>query len=36
MIEKFKKSSTDRLLSWVKNAVDILNTRGMHVKLTVR
>lgn len=36
MIDKFKKSSSDRLLSWVKNAVEILNTRGMKVKLTVK
>lgn len=36
MIDKFKKSSSERLLSWVKNAVEILNTRGMHIKLSVK
>lgn len=36
MIEKFKKSSSDRLLGWVKNAVEILNTRGVNVKLAFK
>lgn len=36
MIEKFKKSSSDRIISWLKNAVEILNTRGINAKLVIK
>jgi|LakMenEpi03Aug12_release.lakeMendotaPanAssembly.Ray.scaffolds.fasta_scaffold17434_12 hypothetical protein len=36
MIEKFKKSSSDRIVGWVKAAVDILNARGVSAKLVIK
>ncbi len=36
MLEKFKKSSSDRIINWVKSAVDILNNRGIVTKLVIK
>lgn len=36
MIEKFKKSSSDRIVGWIKTAVDILNSRGVNAKLVIK
>lgn len=35
MIEKFKKSSSKRLFTWVVTAVMILNARGNNISLKV-
>lgn len=36
MIDKFKKSSSERLLGWVMGAVDILQHRGVNIKIVHR
>lgn len=36
MIEKFKKSSSDRIVGWIKTAVEILNVRGINAKLVIK
>lgn len=35
MIDKFKKSSSERLIKWINLAVSILNDRGIDVRVKV-